>query len=225
MYHQISNDHPDRSAISVKNLERQFTYLAQKGYRPVHFKNLGQPNLSGKPILITFDDAYQNIATHLPQVLKKFEFKATLFVPVAHTGQLNSWDSGKEKIMSWDTLNSLDPQWFELGAHSFEHRNFKKLSTQEWETQISQTVSEWRGKEQPIVFSYPYGGYPQDKEQQNMIAHILQQNKFRYAVRIGNRHNAYPFLTPFALQRLDVSGTFSLFQFILKLQPIVSKWI
>jgi len=55
---------------------------------------LSKGKIPPKPIIITFDDAYQNLVEILPPLLSRYQFKATVLVPVKHIGGANRWDQG-----------------------------------------------------------------------------------------------------------------------------------
>ena len=65
MYHGISKTLADGLTVKKEDLEQQFLMLKTKGYTPFFFREfLNTPisELPQKPIILTFDDAYQNNA-------------------------------------------------------------------------------------------------------------------------------------------------------------------
>src|SRR3569833_961816 len=51
----------------------------------------GKP-LPGRPVMITFDDGYEDLAEHAWPVLRKLGFAATVFVVPAMVGGAADWD-------------------------------------------------------------------------------------------------------------------------------------
>ena len=91
-YHSVSGDPEwlqiaDRLSISPDAFERQLAYLARHGYRSVFVSEAhgilavddSVPFL-GKPVALTFDDGYADNWIAVLPLLRKYGFKATVFV-------------------------------------------------------------------------------------------------------------------------------------------------
>lgn len=51
-----------------------------------------------KNVCITFDDAYKDIFENALPILKKYDFKAIVFVPVGLVGEYNKWDADRLNV-------------------------------------------------------------------------------------------------------------------------------
>ena len=222
MYHHVTTEKGKGLTISIENLEKQFKHLAENGYKTYHFKELSKlktlPN--AKNIIITFDDGYVSQMELALPLLKKYNLKATFFVPLDFLGKTDSWNTSSLQIMTLEQLKSLDPKIVELGFHSFYHKKYTELSNAEIEAdtrRCMEFVSENELNFSPVL-AYPYGKFPKDKKVNEIFRKILYKNGIEYGLRIGNRINTYPFKKPYEIQRIDVKGEFSMLKFRQKIR-------
>lgn len=225
MYHKISTDVVDKLTINVFNFEKQLVYLKTHHYHPISFEQLIQyhlhkTQLPTKPVLISFDDAYENNFLHLYPLLKKHGFKATIFLPVGFLGKTNDWDDGNESIMTFDLLKEMDSAFVEYGLHSFLHKNLSLIPTYEIVEDTLNCFSTLSANSIPFVpvIAYPYGRYPIEKEAYTIFKNTLIDNGIMMGTRIGNRINRLPLKDPFCIKRIDIHGTDSFWKFKLKIR-------
>lgn len=222
MYHDVSLTTSKALTISVEKLDKQFAYLAKKGYQSYHFKELMEVEKlpSKKNVVITFDDGYVSQMKHVLPLLEKYQLKATFFVPLAYLGKTDEWNTASLPIMTAEQLKSLPSKVVELGFHSYFHKRYNELS----ETEIKEdtklcfhAVSE-NELSFTSVLAYPYGKYPRELSEKKKFIKQLKSDQFVYGTRIGNRLNSFPFKKPFEIQRIDVKGEFSMVTFAWKLK-------
>lgn len=128
-------------------LLRPIVFLAVIGVVVVGgMKWWGQP----KPVIsINFDDGYYSQVAYGSKILDEFGMKATIF-PVIDT-------IGEEKYASWQDLDRLAGNGWEIGAHSISHPYLSELSTGDKIREIvgSKGMLEDRGFEVK-TFTMPY---------------------------------------------------------------------
>lgn len=222
MYHDIAADGGSGLTISTSNLEKQFNYLADMGYRCWSFSELaGMEKLPvGKNVVITFDDAYVSQLEYAVPLLKKYGLKATIFVPLQFIGGTDDWNSGKVHLMSWDQLRSLDPEVIELGCHSFGHISYRDSEPDAVAADLEKAGAMISGsgiKFGPVI-AYPYGKFPREAHSKDELFKLMDSAGYRFACRIGNRVNRFPFRSPFEIQRLDIKGEYTMIKFRRKLK-------
>lgn len=222
MYHHLTVEKGEGLTLSVDKLEKQFQYLAEKGYKTYHFRELHKLKSlpRAKNIVITFDDGYVSQMQLALPLLKKYNLKATFFVPLNFLGKTDSWNTAAIKIMTAEQLKNLDPKTVELGFHSFYHKKYTELSNAEIEADTHRClefVSENGLRFSPFL-AYPYGKFPKEKKGNGIFKQILAQNGIEYGLRIGNRINTFPFKKPYEIQRIDVKGEFSMLKFRQKIR-------
>ncbi|MEJ5050679.1 polysaccharide deacetylase family protein [Chryseobacterium culicis] len=213
MYHQVEKESHEDLTVSVKNLEQQFSYLNRKKYIPHFFSELTIS--SKKNIIITFDDGYKNNLEYLPSLLEKYDLKATIFIP---TGFIEK-GYNNYSMMTFDEIRSLDKKYFEIALHSHAHENLKNISIDciEKDLKKNMEILDAHNIKYSKVLAYPYGKYPQKKEDKLTFFSILKKIGIEFAVRIGNKVNYYPTQRPYELCRIDIKGKDSIIKFKLKL--------
>ncbi|MBV8683735.1 MAG: glycosyltransferase, partial [Caulobacteraceae bacterium] len=140
MYHRVSEDGPtglDRWRVSPETFKAQMRRLRSLGYHTVTSDDLlghrtrGEP-LPGKPVLISFDDAYADFERHAWPVLQRCGFGAEVFVPTDHVGGAAEWDAAMgppAALMDWSALRRLSSQGVRFGSHMASHARARELST------------------------------------------------------------------------------------------------
>jgi peptidoglycan/xylan/chitin deacetylase (PgdA/CDA1 family) len=225
MYHNVSPNDSDSAGltISIKNLEAQFKYLSENGYKTFHFselERLKQTNsLPKNAVVITFDDVYVNQFELAYPLLKTYNLKASFFIPFAYVNGVDSWNTASEPIMSVEQLQSLDTEVVELGLHSFAHQNYTEMTPEAVVkdfTKCHEFVNQ-NNLRVHNVLAYPYGKYPKKNPGKQVFFNILKANNIAYALRIGNRINTFPFKNNYEIQRIDIKGEDSYFKFKAKL--------
>jgi peptidoglycan/xylan/chitin deacetylase (PgdA/CDA1 family) len=168
MYHSLDES---GSVISVRPdvFSWQMRRLAKLGYRGVRFDTLIDAWVKGTPpperaVVITFDDAYENIAEHAVPVLSELGFSATVFLPADKAGGVNDWpgqDSSIPRlpIMGWNEIGRVADSGFEIAGHTSTHPSLRQLSTDEVKREVvdSKLVIEDRLGRPVRTFAYPFG--------------------------------------------------------------------
>ncbi|MHB9112285.1 MAG: polysaccharide deacetylase family protein [Thermoleophilia bacterium] len=147
--------------VSTADLEAQMAYLKQAGYQPVTeaqlFKALynGEP-LPPKPVMLTFDDGYQDNYQVVVSILEKYDFPATFYVVTDMVGT--------PEYMSWEQIVELDRKGMDIGSHSAAHRDLVTLGAADLQAEVAgsaETLKTHLGH--PVYwFCYPAGKYDAD---------------------------------------------------------------
>ncbi|GEQ85839.1 polysaccharide deacetylase [Patiriisocius marinistellae] len=222
MYHNIAETESNGLTISATKIEEQFKYLANKNFRSYHFSELNDySKLPGKRnVVITFDDGFLSQLEFAVPLLKKYNLKATFFIPLAYLGKNDAWHTKSLPIMTSEILKTLDRSVIELAYHSYHHKKYHELNISEIkeDTRLSiETVSKNELSFSPAI-AYPYGKFPKAKFLKQKFVNHLEQKGFKYGLRIGNRLNKFPFKNKFEIQRIDIKGEYSFKKFKQKLR-------
>jgi peptidoglycan/xylan/chitin deacetylase (PgdA/CDA1 family) len=227
MYHNISDGKADGLHIPAEMLERQLAYLHEKNYTAISFGELYEYAGSGKPlperpVILTFDDAYEGFILHAVLLLLKYNFRASVFIPVAYLGGTNEWDKGPERILSPGQVKRLaESGLIEAGLHSYRHRSYGEMSPEEMKQDLDDCIKTLESHNIPFVrvLAYPYGSFPKkDPVRQQQMKDIFRDAGITFALRIGNRVNPIPLRDPYLLKRIDIRGTDSFSTFRIKLK-------
>ncbi|WCB96940.1 GtrB-like O-antigen conversion [Baekduia alba] len=169
-YHRIS---PTGSAFNAQwrthpeQFEAHLAHLRAQGYYSVAAEELAtamrtrQP-LRGRPIVISFDDAYADFPDHAWPLLRKYGFSATVFAVADCTGGHNAWDDHRGErldLMGWATLRRLQDQGAEIGSHTAAHPPLSALPPREVATDLLRSrlaMGRALGRA-PASLAYPFG--------------------------------------------------------------------
>lgn len=161
-YHYISTAAPDdltrqSLAVPAEVFDGQMQYLSQNGFTTITLDDLynyfyREVPLPPKPVIITLDDGYYDAYVNAFPIFKKYNFKATIFLPtdLMETSIYLHWSQIQEMASSGNIV---------FGSHTRQH---KWLPGQNMETLSNEIVESKRILEEKLGtkvnwFSYPYG--------------------------------------------------------------------
>lgn len=160
-YHMVKDDaKPDevRYAVPPAEFAAQLDYLAQEGYTTITPQDYararkGKQELPAKPVILSFDDGYEDNWRVVLPMLQERGMKAVFYVVTN--------DIGQPGYMTWDNLFDLEHSGMEVGSHTANHIPLTTLTPTEQrdELRLSKLLLEWRGMKTIYSFSYPNGAY------------------------------------------------------------------
>ena len=166
MYHYI-RDYKDQSdligidlSVSPQIFDQQMTYLTQNNYQTITpsqmidgFSGNFKIQNSKKPIIITFDDGYDDAYTNAFPILLKHNFNAVFYII---SGQI-----GQNERMNREQIIDLDKKGMIIGSHTVSHPSLTELSNDILVQQLSNSKSnlEQLISHQIVDFCYPAGKY------------------------------------------------------------------
>ena len=226
MYHKIdSSIPPDHLNVRCDQFEKQLQFLNSRKYSTISFGQLldyvrtGIP-LPPRPVMITFDDGYKNNFTQMYPLLKKYNCLGNIYLVSSFINRLPS-PTDPNEYMTVDDLNNMDAEIIQYGLHTYDHLDYNKLDAQAIEHDLKKSKKQLNeyGIEFTPCFAYAYGSYPKkDIEKRKKLFDILESNGIGLAFRIGNRINKLPLQNKFLVERIDIRGTDSFFEFKTKLK-------
>ena len=160
-YHMVTeNPHPDAKPYVVppEDFAEQLDYLAEEGYTTITPQDYararkGKQQLPEKPIILSFDDGYEDNWRVVLPMLEERGMKAVFYMVT------NS--IGKPGYLTWDNLFDMERRGMEIGSHTANHLPLTTLSPekQREELRLSKLMLEWKGMKTIYSFSYPNGSY------------------------------------------------------------------
>ena len=128
MYHAVSDQTWGLEGLflSQSHMEAQLKYLTENGYDPIFFSYLPHIDQYRKPVILTFDDGYNNNYTDLYPLLQKYNVKATIFVIPSSVGGQYSMTAAQIKEMA-DCLEIEFIDHLIVGKHCFYSFASKKI--------------------------------------------------------------------------------------------------
>ncbi len=218
MYHKISPGKKEKYRISPERFVSQMEYLSKKGYQTISPDDLlgfvqGGRTLPERSVLITFDDGYKDNFTYAYPTLKKYKFKATIFLVTQYIGKKNGWSDGSEEILSWEEIEEMKGEGFSFGSHTHTHPNLLELPQDKVLSEIedSKRILEERLGEAISFFAYPYGKFNSE------IKEIVKEAGYLGAFSTLPGKNGID-EDPFLLRRILIRGYDTKLHFTLNLK-------
>lgn len=156
MYHLISTPPPDAPYkylyVSPEKFEQDMKYIVDNGYTAISPEEIFDSSNVQKPIIITFDDGYEDNYTNGYPILQKYNLKASIFVITNKIDTDGMLKSEQIKEMADSNLIHIYP-------HTANHPDLTGLSTEEIENEFSESkerIYQITGKEVDVI-SYPEG--------------------------------------------------------------------
>jgi peptidoglycan/xylan/chitin deacetylase (PgdA/CDA1 family) len=225
MYHKIpieSLQTKHRIFVTKERFEKHLKFFKKQNFRALTFHSLRRywdlekdyKEFPKKPLLLTFDDGYEDNLTNLQPLLKKYHMRATIFLLANHDIKENTWDAetGEEPhlLLNLSEKKELDQKYFEIGSHGFNHLHLPEAKPEEAVTEIVDSKSTLeRDLETPVIsFAYPFGSTNE------YLPQVVREAGYRFAVNTdqGGLHLADQ---PFSIFRVNIfpeDNTFSLWR-------------
>jgi peptidoglycan/xylan/chitin deacetylase (PgdA/CDA1 family) len=179
-YHHVGPARPGilRSlTLSGRRFATQMAWLSRFGYRTVTEHEVlawmrGEQELPRKAVMITFDDAYEDLCKHALPVLAQHKFHSMVFVVTGEIGGSNHFDQrtgcGPLRLMAADQIREWAARGVEFGAHSRSHFDLTTAKGLELvdEVEGSRTDLESLLNQPVLSFAYPYGAFDSAVEKQ-----------------------------------------------------------
>jgi peptidoglycan/xylan/chitin deacetylase (PgdA/CDA1 family) len=164
MYHYIRLNPDARDgmgfglSVTPPDFVAQMDWLAANGYHPITFRELnsflrGAGRLPSRPVVLTFDDGYEDFYTTALPVLIKHDFKAVSYVV--------SGFIGRPGYMNAAQIREADHADIEIGSHTVDHADLTRQSLDGLRYQISSSkhsLEQLLGHE-VLSFCYPSGQF------------------------------------------------------------------
>ncbi len=161
MYHWIEDGKGDELKVSKEKFKSEMEIVKQSGYTPISFNELydfikGNKPFGIKPILITFDDGYEDNYVNAYPVLKEYGFKGTIF---AITDLINTCPYLSEKEIVELSNNNVDVE-----SHAASHSKLSELSYEKQYNELKRSKEKLEGilHKKEYYLAYPFGKYNKD---------------------------------------------------------------
>lgn len=177
-YHRVTNNPEFVDVVynvTPDEFSAQLDYLQQNGYTTITLQDFmrvvhGKGNLPDKPIILTFDDGYEDNYKEMLPILESHGMTGVIYVV--------SNFLGTPGYMTLEQAKDLQRRGVEVGSHTANHLPLTELSEEKREEEIgaSKLFLEWKGFQTIYGFSYPNGKYNPEMQK------ILERNDYLTAV-------------------------------------------
>ena len=142
LYHRIAEDGPAdlaRYRQTPSAFAEQMRWLRRNGYHAVTSDDVarhlgtGRP-FAGRPVLLSFDDAYSDFHDAAWPILRAHDFIAEIFVVTDKVGGHADWDVAygpPAPLMGWPQIQALAMAGVRFGSHMASHSHMAELSSRE----------------------------------------------------------------------------------------------
>ena len=201
-YHRFAPACDSPLCMPAEIFERQMKYLKDNGYRVIGPEELldfldYRKAVPKKAVMISIDDGYRSVYNVAYPILKKYGFKATLFVYIDYVGV-------SSKALTWDHLRKLKREGFYIGSHSIAHSDLSKQKNNEngnaylarlkREVFRSKAIIDEKLNQDTLIFSYPFG-----RRNQTVVS-LSRQAGYKIAVTVDRGGNPF-FADPYLIKR------------------------
>ena len=203
-YHHICDEIGEDGAayaVPVADFAQQLDYLQAEGYTTITMQDYmrakkGKQELPAKPVILTFDDGYEDNYTNAYPILKKYDFKATIFVV---TGFL---DRHKKGYLSWDQAREMNKNGINIESHTVNHKSMTDLTDDELRSEL---VDSKKKAESELGHAVNYVAYPTGTYNLH-IAQMVKEAGYKaaFTIKYGNVDKASNI---FALERVPIFHT------------------
>jgi len=161
VYHRFGDDRHQSTNTTLKELEKEFNYFKDKGYKVVLMMDIvnkvkNKEEVPSNWVAFNIDDSYKSFYENGLPLFKKFNYPFTLFVYVEATEKKYS------DFMTWEQIKEAS-KYGEISLHSYAHKHMTHLTNEEIfeDTKKSYDMFVEKLGFKPLGYVYPYGEYDQ----------------------------------------------------------------
>ena len=145
MYHSIGRNNVF-STVSPENFEKQLCFLKKNNFNVItlsdfwRFLDKEEP-LPKKTIILTFDDGYYDNFSYGWPILKRYKFKATIFLTTGLVGGVKIKKSGERlKMLSWQEIEKMQKSGIiDFQPHTQSHPRLTEISPELIQKEIGES--------------------------------------------------------------------------------------
>jgi peptidoglycan/xylan/chitin deacetylase (PgdA/CDA1 family) len=143
-------------SVSPAHLAQDLDWMASHGYRSVGFAQVQSGMLPLKPVMLTFDDGYEDAYVNALPALQSRGMTGTFYII---TGKV-----GLPGYMTWDQIRIMQRDGMEIGAHTVHHPDLSRLTPEKQKEEIGGSMDALEKElAMPVLsIAYPSGKYDKD---------------------------------------------------------------
>jgi hypothetical protein len=188
-------------SVTADQLRSLVRSIRDAGHEVVPLLDLLRHKAGERSVALTFDDAFDSVATGAAPLLRTLGAPATLFVATAFLGKDNRWPGQDPNVpafgvMSWDSVRRLADWGWMIESHSVHHPDLRRLDDRALDAEMAESKFEitQRIGRAPEVFAYPYGWFDR---------RVLDVARRHYSFAVTTRMDVLGELDPLQVPRLD----------------------
>jgi peptidoglycan/xylan/chitin deacetylase (PgdA/CDA1 family) len=189
MYHRVVHEAPTNSHhgiwVTAHSFEQNLVSLKQRGYSAITFEQYqlflnGDFALPQKPVMLTFDDGYEDNYSIAFPLLKKYGLSAVIFLVAESSRPTNFWDHNEPQVplLNHKQIGEMAAAGIEFGSHTMTHPDLSTCSPERVRKELVESkhlIKQLTGKE-TLSIAYPYGSVNE------IIKSIAAETGYRYGI-------------------------------------------
>ncbi|MER9655150.1 glycosyltransferase [Mesorhizobium sp. M0152] len=227
MYHSVADDGPAalaRFRLAPAAFASQMAWLRANGFHAIGSEQLEQSIANrqpfvGRPVLITFDDGFQNFAELAWPTLRANDLTAEVFLVTDLVGESAQWDaySGPPtQLMDAATVRRLSAEGAFFGSHLATHRAIDGLSSSDLAAELLRSrmfIERWTGRP-TTAFAAPFS------VTDRRLGRLAKECGYR--IGFGGRHGPADLnCDPIDLPRIEIRGDRALDDFVAIVEAVL----
>lgn len=165
VYHSVGERAPSRWWVDRDTFRDHMEYLLAQGHSTVTASELdrveaGEKRYPARPVLVTFDDGYENFYLNAYPVLKSLGVRATMFLISSRIGDDEATRvTQPSRFLIWPEILEMQANGIEFQSHTVSHPRLAKVDRRKLEHELgdSKRVLEAHLRRPVTVLAYPFG--------------------------------------------------------------------
>lgn len=212
---------------AVSDFERQMKYLYDNHYTTLSLDEFynwykKKKNVPAKTVVLTFDDGDYEFYHIVYPILKKYKFKATMFIVGSRTGDTTHEyeDVAQSYYLGWDKINEMKRDYPNISFQSHTYNmHYAKMELAVYELTLAQIYEDFEtnrvkgieSKNPYQYMAYPYGGFNDD------AVYCAKKFNYRLAFDFGPGRRATRDDSCYHIPRMKINGQITMANFIKRL--------
>lgn len=166
-FHSLSAPASDEEAtyyLSPPRFKKMMRWFITAGYKTATVAQWLRDDLEKKRVLLTFDDGYDDLFTHLLPLVIEHRLTPVIFLVADRIGGTNVWDQRSglraRNLLTWPQIREMQRYGIEFGSHTLTHPFLPEVSDEQLRCEVGESkrrLEDELGVE-VASFAYPYGG-------------------------------------------------------------------
>ncbi|MGZ3691825.1 MAG: polysaccharide deacetylase family protein [Pseudobdellovibrio sp.] len=174
MYHKIPAapiESQHKIFVTKSKFEDHLKFFKSMGFTTLTFSELALyrkgllsfKSFPKKPLVLTFDDGYQDNLDNASPLLTKYGYRAQIFLLADQNVNSNNWDASStepsHEIIANDQRRLWKTSAFEIGSHGFSHQKITEMSSQQAMSELRDSKIKLQKEFETEVncFAFTYG--------------------------------------------------------------------
>lgn len=233
-FHRIVSDNLKKKKFpkyewvaAVSDFEKQMKYLYDNHYTTLSLDELyswykGKRNVPAKTVVLTFDDGDYEFYHIVYPILKKYNFKATMFIVGSRTENVTHEyeDVDTAHYLGWDKINEMKRAYPNISfqSHTF-NLHYAKQQLAVYESSLAQIFEDFKINQKNAVtfnnpynyIAYPFGGFNDD------IVYCAKKFGYKLAFDFGPGRRVTRDDSCYHIPRMKINGQITMENFIKRL--------